>query len=171
MNNTQVMEQNSASLSAKLSPVAQPPGGGGFGGSGYSGHSANNEQSVSALATAPAAPAAVPAFEFNGGSAAPAPVASGIRSIRIDLPESGQPFLFTKVLNVNDQPLSISAHVMPYHSFQTFQMAWQTCAFLFGLGLWWVQWRRSRRSLILTVALCAGSRLGWQFVGRASRPS
>lgn len=84
----------------------------------------------------------------------PAPTASGIRSIRIELPQTGQPFLFTKVLNSGNDPLSIRACVMPFRTFQNLQMAWQTAAFLLGLAAWWWQWRRvNRHSFILTIAL------------------
>jgi prepilin-type processing-associated H-X9-DG protein len=102
--------------------------------------------------------------EFHGGfggavtglPAAP-PVAStvaGIRSLRIELPQAGQPFLFTKVLNVRDEPLSIRARIMTLHTFQSIQMAWQSAAFLLGLLVWGRQWRREHRNtFILTVAL------------------
>ena len=84
-----------------------------------------------------------------------APTVAGIRSLRIELPQTGQPFLFTKVLNIRDEPLSIRARIMPLHTFQTIQMTWQTAAFLFGLVVWWWQWRRGRiaTAFILTVAL------------------
>ena len=86
--------------------------------------------------------------------AVPAPTAAGIRSIRIELPQTGQPFMFTKVLNVQDEPLSIRARIMSLHTFQTIQMAWQSVAFLLGLVVWWWQWRLTRRNtFILTVAL------------------
>lgn len=87
---------------------------------------------------------------------APPPLATvaGIRSLRIELPQTGQPFLFTKVLNVRDEPLSIRARIMSLHTFQTLQMLWQTVAFLAGLVVWWTQWRRVNRStFVLTVAL------------------
>lgn len=85
---------------------------------------------------------------------ASSPVAAGVRSIHIELPQTGQPFLFTKVLNIGDEPLSIRAHIMPLTVYQGLQMVWQTAAFLFGLLVWWVQWRRSNPStFILTVAL------------------
>ncbi len=84
----------------------------------------------------------------------PVPMTAGIRSLRIELPQTGQPFLFTKVLNVRDEPLSIRARVMTMHSFQMMQMAWQSAAFLLGLVIWIWQWRKvSRNTLILTVAL------------------
>ncbi len=95
-------------------------------------------------------------FGSTGMPAAPmtAPTVAGIRSIRIELPQTGQPFLFTKVLNVNDDPLSIRARVMPLHTFQNLQMAWQSAAFVLGLLVWFWQWRRVNRStFILTVAL------------------
>ena len=69
------------------------------------------------------------------------PTAAGIRSLRIELPQTGQPFLFTKVLNVRDEPLSIRANIMTMHTFQTIQMAWQSAAFLLGLIVWVWQWR------------------------------
>jgi type II secretory pathway pseudopilin PulG len=88
------------------------------------------------------------------GTPLPPPTAAGIRSIYIELPQTGQPFLFTKVLNIRDEPLSIRARLMPLHTFQTLQMTWQTAAFLFGLVVWWWQWRRAdRNSFMLTVAL------------------
>jgi prepilin-type processing-associated H-X9-DG protein len=115
------------------------------------------------------APAAVSSIngtagEFHGGfggamTGLPAtpPTAStvaGIRSLRIELPQSGQPFLFTKVLNVRDEPLSIRVRIMTLHTFQSIQMAWQSAAFLLGLVVWGWQWRREHRNtFVLTVAL------------------
>lgn len=82
------------------------------------------------------------------------PAVAGIRSIHIQLPETGQPFLFTKILNIRDEPLSVGFHIMPLRTFETMQMMWQTAAFLFGLALWWRQWRReNRNTFILAVAL------------------
>jgi prepilin-type processing-associated H-X9-DG protein len=92
------------------------------------------------------------------------PIAAGIRSLRIELPQTGQPFLFTKVLNVRDEPLSIRANIMTMHTFQTIQMAWQSAAFLLGLIMWVWQWRlvapkhgkggrTHRNTFLLTVAL------------------
>jgi type II secretory pathway pseudopilin PulG len=86
----------------------------------------------------------------------PVPTASGIRSIRIEIPHTGNSFLFTKVLNVRDggEPLSISAKVMSLHAFQMLQMVGQVGAFVLGLlGFGW-QWRRERpNTFILTLAL------------------
>ncbi len=90
---------------------------------------------------------------LNEPALAPAATA-GIRSIRIELPQSGTPFLFTKVLNIGNDPLSIQARVMNLHRFQMLQMTWQAAAFVLGLAIWWWQWRRiQRNTFILTVAL------------------
>ena len=103
---------------------------------------------------AEAAPAAVPNAAAVAPVALPAPAAAGIRSIRIELPQTGTPILFTKVLNIHGDPLSISAHVTALRTFQTVQMLWQSAAFVLGLGIWGFEWRRQqRRSFILTLAL------------------
>jgi prepilin-type processing-associated H-X9-DG protein len=109
----------------------------------------------SQFAAAPVSePARSEARPIHAGSEAGAPAAGGYRSIRIELPQTGQPFLFTKVLNIRDEPLSIRARIMSLHTFQTLQMAWQAAAFVLGLAVWWWQWRRTHRnSFILTVAL------------------
>ncbi|HEV7925929.1 MAG TPA: type II secretion system protein, partial [Verrucomicrobiae bacterium] len=109
-------------------------------------------------ASQPVAPennsASAPATISGNMAMSPPPVAAGVRSIHIELPQTGQPFLFTKVLNIGDEPLSIHARIMPLTVYQVFQMAWQTAAFLVGLIVWWVQWRRvNPNTFILTVAL------------------
>ncbi|MCW5551090.1 MAG: type II secretion system protein [Verrucomicrobiae bacterium] len=96
---------------------------------------------------------AVMSAQLQPPPAAPAP-AAGRRSIRIEVPRTGQPVVFTKVLNVRDEPLALQAKLMPLHTFQTVQMAWQVAAFVAGLLVWHWQWRRERRnSFILTLAL------------------
>ncbi len=92
---------------------------------------------------------------INGTTVTPgSPVVAGIRSIRIELPQTGQPFMFTKVLNVHGEPLSIRARVIRLSTFQTIQMLWQSAAFLLGLVVWWRQWQRPQRnSFVLTLAL------------------
>ena len=103
---------------------------------------------------------AVGGVPFAAPVFAPPPVTAGIRSIRIELPQTGQPFMFTKVLNVHGEPLSIRAKIVSLHAFQTFQMVWQSAAFLLGLVVWWVQWQRVRRNtfiLAIALALIVGS--------------
>ncbi len=115
------------------------------------------------LAASPMATASgINGFGGAGGIAVPTgipltvqpPVVAGIRSLHIELQQTGQPFMFTKVLNVHGDPLSIRAHVIPLQTYQMIQMAWQSAAFVLGLVVWWLQWRRAHRNtFILTLAL------------------
>ena len=87
---------------------------------------------------------------------APVATVSGIRSIRIEIPHTGNSFLFTKVLNIRDggEPLSIRARVISLHAFQMLQMVGQAGAFVLGLLIFGWQWRRERpNTFILTLAL------------------
>ncbi len=80
------------------------------------------------------------------------PTATGIRSIRIDIPKTGQSFNFTKVLNVGREPLSVQATAMRTKVFSIAQMILQLAAFLIGLCVCWHQWNKpDRSSLALTV--------------------
>jgi prepilin-type processing-associated H-X9-DG protein len=90
---------------------------------------------------------------WGAAAITPEPKAAGLRSIRIDIPRTGNAFLFTKVLNVRDEPLSVSARIMSLQTFQKRQMVAQAGAFVVGLGLWLWQWRGRRNSLLLTIAL------------------
>ncbi len=96
-----------------------------------------------------------------GGAASPAtglpvpqrpPTSTGIRSIRIDIPRTGQMFSFTKVLNVSDEPLSVQMSVMKLKAFQVVRSACQLAFFLSGLFIVWREWtRKPRRTFRLTV--------------------
>lgn len=88
-----------------------------------------------------------------------ASTAAGIRPIRIDVPRTGSRFVFTKVLNVNDESLSVRAWAMTVAVRNVVRGATQATAFLAGLVLVWWQWhRRQPNSLLLTIglALAAG---------------
>ncbi len=127
---------------ATVAPAAMPASGVG-GGAGGSTFGVNGSSFAGALSETPGTPAPVQP-----------PVVAGIRSLRIELPQTGQPFMFTKVLNVHGDPLSIRAHVIPLQTYQMMQMAWQSAAFVLGLVVWWLQWRRAHRNtFILTLAL------------------
>ena len=127
-----------------ISGIAGASSVGGISGGGGVNPVSSPSDSTPTVVNAP--PAAPPVFQ--------APTATGIRSLRIELPQTGQPFLFTKVLNVRDEPLSIQARIMTMHTYQTIQMAWQSAAFLVGLIVWWRQWRRTQRNtFILTIAM------------------
>ncbi len=80
------------------------------------------------------------------------PTSTGIRSIRIDIPRTGQMFAFTKVLNVSEEPLSVRMSVMKLKAFQVIRSACQLAFFLSGLFIVWREWTREpRRSFRLTL--------------------
>jgi type II secretory pathway pseudopilin PulG len=103
-------------------------------------------------AAANPAPQAVNVTNLMAGvAAAPKP---GIRSIRIDLPRSGQLFIFTKVLNAGGEALTLQAKIMKWRTFLTTRIVLQLGAFCSGLLLCWWQWKRARSSsFVLTVGL------------------
>jgi hypothetical protein len=113
--------------------------------------------SVFMLGAALAGTGAGGAGDTSGGVAGllgPAPTGAGVRSIRIDIPKTGRPFHFTKVLNVRDEPLAIQMRVMPAKVFQIWRSALQLVCFLAGLLMFWHHWRRPQpRSLKLTVGV------------------
>jgi hypothetical protein len=82
------------------------------------------------------------------------PAAAGLRSIRIDIPRIGHEFHFTKVLNVNGEPLAIRMSVVRASVFSMARMALQLTGFLVGLALIW----RGRRRGSFWLAL------GWVLV-------
>src|ERR1044072_1968441 len=83
----------------------------------------------------------------------PAPKPAGPRAIRIENPRTRNAFTFTKVLNVRDERLRVSANIMSLATFQQRQMFGQVAAFVVGLGVWLWQWRGRRNSFVLTLAL------------------
>lgn len=91
---------------------------------------------------------ATPAF------ATPLPTAAGIRPIRIDIPRAGQALMFTKVLNVHQEPLWIQAKVGELKTFRQMRALAQVCVFVVGLFLILWYWRRvPRRSLPITIGV------------------
>ncbi|TXT50969.1 MAG: hypothetical protein FD140_2031 [Limisphaerales bacterium] len=110
---------------------------------------------------------AVGGFGGVGGGGAPgggyanaageaAQVAAGMRSIRIDIPRSGQAFTFTKVLNLRQEPLGIELSLMPLGKFRAAQSAGQLALFVGGLLWALLCWRSAERSsfgIALGVAL------------------
>jgi hypothetical protein len=83
-----------------------------------------------------------------------APMAQGIRPIRIDIPRTGQKFTFTKVLNVGDEALKLQALAVASKVLNTVRSVSQVAVFIAGLFLLWWQLRRTTpHSLIVTIAL------------------
>ncbi len=157
-----------ASPAGTLSWAGHGMGGGGGGASDATATvavtNAMNPSGVASIDSATGLPvAAAPPVSAGGVLVAdeepvnsPMPVVSGIRSIRIEIPHTGNSFLFTKVLNVRDggEPLSIRAKVMSLHAFQMLQMIGQVGAFVLGLLIFGWQWRRERpNTFVLTLAL------------------
>ena len=89
----------------------------------------------------------------NAVAAALPPRPGGVRSIRIDLPRAGELLVFTKVLNAGGEALTLRAKIMKSRTFQTARMALQLAGFCGGLLLCWWQWKRARRSFVLTLGL------------------
>ena len=84
----------------------------------------------------------------------PASTVAGIRPIRIEIPRTGERFVFTKVLNVRDDKLVLSATVISAATRNTLRSVTQIAAFLAGLLLFAWQWRRPRpNSLLAAVGL------------------
>ena len=95
---------------------------------------------------------------YNGGGfgalAKPSSMAAGIRPLRIDIPKTGQRFVFTKVLNVRGESLNIHALALEQDVYRIVRGTAQALALVAGLALVVWQWRRARPcSLTLTVGL------------------
>ncbi|HYV28024.1 MAG TPA: hypothetical protein VFA77_10855, partial [Candidatus Eisenbacteria bacterium] len=136
-------------------------GGGGFGGGGGGpiNAGADGRGFLGAVGGANGAVAAA-AGDISGAGgplatpSSAAPTIAGIRSIRIDIPRTGQVFHFTKVLHVIDEPLSVKISAMKLKAFQIWRSVWQLVAFLAGLLIVWRQWRRPpANSFWITVGL------------------
>jgi len=82
------------------------------------------------------------------------PVVAGIRPIRIEIPRAGNKIVFTKVLNVQDEPLTVQARTMPTKTRNLVRGGTQLALFLVGLVIFWWQVRRPvPASLRLTLGL------------------
>ena len=100
---------------------------------------------------------------FRGGASGrmeSAPVAAGIRPIRVDIPRSGSRCIFKKVLNVQDEKLVIKARLYAQRSGFQGRGLLTALMFLAGLGITWLQWNREsvstfKVSLGLAVMLIA----------------
>jgi hypothetical protein len=99
---------------------------------------------------------------FSGKPASSAPgsaVAAGLKSLRIEIPRTGQRYVFTKVLNVRNELLSIQALTMKRTAHELIRGGLQGLSVLVGLLLVIWQWRREERHslfMALGLALMAG---------------
>jgi hypothetical protein len=89
-----------------------------------------------------------------GSHAFISPVTAGLKSLRIEIPRTGQRYVFTKVLNVRNELLTIQALTMKRKAHERIRSGLQGVAILVGLLLMVWQWRRAdRHSLVLALGL------------------
>jgi hypothetical protein len=108
-------------------------------------------------AAGPAAPAVQqPGLAAEQQAAAQVPAApaeaarvAGLRPIHIEIPRVGQRFVFTKVLNVRDDKLALSAVAVRAKGRGVGLRAAQAGAFILGLLVLWWQLRRARPNSLL----------------------
>lgn len=119
-----------------------------------------------AQAATPATSTMVP-----GGPEASVTSTPGLRSIRIEVPRSGKPFHFAKVLNLQSEPLRIHARVMRQRVWTGTRMAFEVTAFLAGLILIGWSWTRSEPQawrlalgVLLVVASTASLFIAWRIL-------
>ena len=171
---TAVVAQSASSFNGGLG--GRGGGGGGFVGRAVTFANASAApQNMPAQAAAPAATltvtgAAEAAGRVQSGglpAAAAVPTATGLRSIHIEIPQHGQPFVFTKVLNTGGKPLDIKMSVMNASVYSAMRSGLQVVAFLLGLLLLWRQWRK-RNSFMITLgaALAVGAVAEMLLAGR-----
>ncbi|MBI2440930.1 MAG: hypothetical protein HYV35_06110 [Lentisphaerae bacterium] len=92
----------------------------------------------------------------SGGGVA---TVAGIRPLRIDLPRTGQRFVFTKVLNVGGEPLAIRALALDNGTYKTVRGILQVVVFLAGAILLW-RGIRAEPGNSFQIALGSGLALG-----------
>ncbi len=78
----------------------------------------------------------------TAGKPVMAPTATGVKSLRIEIPKSGQGFSFTRVLNVSGESPNLRLSLMSANAFLLTRTISEVLAFLTGLGMAWFQIRR-----------------------------
>jgi competence protein ComGC len=109
--------------------------------------------------------AVVPQQAFQPAVAA-APRTAGIRSIHIDIPRTGHRYMFTKVLNVRDEALTVNARIATRTARNFWGSIVRGCLFMAGLAFVWWQWRNTSRCafrITLGCALMAGA-VAWHLL-------
>lgn len=84
------------------------------------------------------------AADRTPGTMMPAATPAGLRSIRIEVPRTGRPYQFTKVLNLESEPLRIEGRLMRQRVWTMGRMMFEVSAFLTGLGLVAWTWFRTQ---------------------------
>ncbi|MBI5684855.1 MAG: hypothetical protein HZC54_07230 [Verrucomicrobia bacterium] len=112
------------------------------------------------VTTAPEPPAEAPAAAAADEAGIAGASAAGIRPIRVDIPRTGERFVFTKVLNIGGEALSAQAWAVKSEVRNAARAALELAAFLLGVWIIRREMRRARpRSLRLAagLALCLGA--------------
>ncbi len=121
---------------------------------------------INASPAAPAATAPPPPAESPAAGAASdtgltgAPAVAGIRPIHVDIPRTGERFVFTKVLNIGGEALTAQAWAVKTDVRNAVRAALELVAFLLGVWIVRQQTRRARAGGLLLaagLALCLGS--------------
>ena len=102
------------------------------------------EAAVAEPAPAQATEALIAAGLAGAGAMAAIPAtATGIKSLKFDLPRAGRAYTFTRVLSPEDTAPTIRMRMMSGQVFVLLRAALQASAFVVGLFLVIVQWRRA----------------------------
>ncbi|HAB18052.1 MAG TPA: hypothetical protein DCE44_16585, partial [Verrucomicrobiales bacterium] len=88
---------------------------------------------------AAAAPFGAPVTALSSGNL---PTVAGLRSLKIEVPKSGRPYQFTRVLNLDGEPPSLHMSVMSTKAFIIERTLLQLLTFIAGLLVVWRHWRR-----------------------------
>lgn len=98
------------------------------------------------------------------------PWLAGLRSIKIELPRTGKSFDFTKVLNLEGEPLELKVDVMKTSTWGFKRMTLQLLAFIVGLTVAGREWRQAdprAMRITLGLSLAIGSTLSLLIALRA----
>jgi len=98
-----------------------------------------------------------------GGVGGVMPVVAGIRPIRIEIPKTGRQFVFTKVLNMRSEPLTLDAMAMEEMLYKGVRGVAQALLFAAGIALLlWQWWRRKASGFLLALGIAlAVAGPGW----------
>ncbi len=86
---------------------------------------------------------------ITGGQTPATPAVAGIRPLRIEIPKTGLRFVFTKVLNVGNEPLRVEALAWTFRARNAMRSIIEWAVFLGGIVILWRQWRKPRSSSAL----------------------
>jgi hypothetical protein len=92
------------------------------------------------------------------------PTATGLRSLKIDVPKTGRALQFTRVLNMSGEPPSVRLSLTSTRAYVAGQMLFQLSAFLAGLAIVFYQWRQPNPSSLWLAIGAALALLGTAYL-------